>query len=105
MFVLHALSQETDPPGTKLNIASIAFCCLQLRDATYFSRVDITLAELGLCKKACLYLFNANALLLKSVTPTLWLLGILYQDTWKYYFIDTAWGWVSIACKAEKQNT
>ena len=58
MFVLHALSKETDPPETKLKIASIAFCCLQLRDATsYFSRVDITLAELEQCKKACLYLF------------------------------------------------
>lgn len=76
MFVLHALSQATDPPETKLKIASIAFCCLQLRDAiSYFSRVDITLAELEQCKKACLYLFNANALLLKSVTPTLWTVG------------------------------
>ena len=73
MFVLHPLSKETE---TKLKIASIAFCCLQLRDATsYFSHVDITLAELEQCKKACLYLFNANALLLKSVTPTLWTIG------------------------------
>ena len=32
MFVLHALSQATDPPETKLKIASIAFCCLQLRE-------------------------------------------------------------------------
>ena len=73
MFVLHALSKETDSPETKLKIASIAFCCLQLRDATsYFSRVDITLEQ---CKKACLYLFNTNALLFKSVTPTLWTIG------------------------------
>ncbi|CAB3995082.1 Hypothetical predicted protein [Paramuricea clavata] len=40
-----------------------------------FLNVDITLAELKQCKKACLYLFNANALLLKSVTPTLWTVG------------------------------
>lgn len=76
MFVLHALSKETDPPETKLKIASIAFCCLQSRDATsYFSRVDITLAELEQYKKACLYLCNANALLFRSVTPTLWTIG------------------------------
>jgi hypothetical protein len=76
MFVLHALSKKTDPPETKLKIASIAFCCLQLRDAmSYFSCVDITLAELEQCKKASSYLFNANALLLKSVTPTLWTIG------------------------------
>ena len=77
MFVLHALSQETDTPETKLRIATIAFCCLLLRDATsYFSRVDMTITEIEQCKKACLHLYNANSLLLKSVTPTL--LTILY---------------------------
>ena len=76
MFVLHALSEETVPPATKLKIASIAFCCLQLRDATsYFSHVDITPDELEQCKKACLYLF-----------------------------MDMAGVWVSIVCKAEKRN-
>ena len=106
MFVLHALSEETDPPETKLKIASIAFCCLQLRNATsYFSRVDITLAELEQCKKACLYLFNANALLFKSVTPTLWTIGYAIPRHMEILFnIDMAWVWVSIVCKAEKRN-
>ena len=76
MFVLQALSNATDPPATTLRLVSIAFCCLQLRDAvSYFSRVNITQLEVEKCRKACLYSFNANVLLLKSVTPTVWTVG------------------------------
>lgn len=76
MFLLHALSQPGDSSETKVRLASIAFCCLQLRDAvSYFSRVNITQEEINKCKHACQLLFNANVLLLKSVTPTMWTVG------------------------------
>ena len=87
MFVLHALSHETDTPETKLRIATIAFCCLQLREAiSYFSHVDITIAEIEQCKKACLHLFNVNSLLLKSVSPTLWTIGYAIPTHMKILF-------------------
>ncbi|CAB3999671.1 Hypothetical predicted protein, partial [Paramuricea clavata] len=41
-------------PETKLRLAAIAYCCLQLRDAiSYFSRVNIDQAGIDGCKKAC----------------------------------------------------
>lgn len=76
MFVLQALSNPADSPETQLRLASIAFCCIQLRDAvSYFSRVNITQVEVEKCKNACLHFFNANVLLLRSVTPTIWTVG------------------------------
>ena len=76
MFVLQALSDPVDSTVTQLKLASIAFCCVQLRDAvSYFSRVNITQAEVEKCKLACLHFFNACVLLFKSVTPTLWTVG------------------------------
>ena len=76
VFLLQELYQAVDPPETKVRIATIAFCCLQLRDAvSHFSRVNITQEEVNKCKNACQLLFNANVLLLKSVTPTLWTAG------------------------------
>ena len=75
MFVLQALSDPVDSTVTQLKLASIAFCCVQLRDAvSYFSRVNITQAEVEKCKLACLHFFNA-CVLFKSVTPTLWTVG------------------------------
>ncbi len=76
MFVLQALSDSNDSITTQLKLASLAFCCVQLRDAvSYFSRVNITQAEIEKCKLACLHFFNACLLLLKSVTPTIWTVG------------------------------
>ena len=76
MFVFQALSDPVDSTVTQLKLASIAFCCVQLRDAvSYFSRVNITQAEVEKCKLACLHFFNACVLLFKSVTPTLWTVG------------------------------
>ena len=77
MFVLHALSNPTDSPAAQLKLAAIAYCCIHLRDAvSYFSRVNITQLEVNMCKNACLHYFNANVLLLGSVTPTTWTVGI-----------------------------
>ena len=93
MFVLQALSNPADSPETQLRLASIAFCCIQLRDAvSYFSRVNITQVEVEKCKNACLHFFNANVLLLRSVTPTIWTVVMPYQDTFKYCLTDMAWG-------------
>ena len=76
MFVLQALSDPVGSVVTQLKLASIAFCCVQLRDAvSYFSWVNITRAEVEKCKLACLHSFNACVLLFKSVTPTLWKVG------------------------------
>ena len=64
MFLLQALYQAVDPPETKVRIATML-------SAAY----NITQEEVNKCKNACQLLFNANVLLLKSVTPTLWTVG------------------------------
>ena len=78
LFLLQAICQAVDSPETKIRIATIAFCCFQLRDATsYFSCVNIAQEEITKCKNSCQLLFNPKVVLLKSVTvtPTLWAVG------------------------------
>ena len=75
MFLIDSISVESDPPETKLKIATLAYCGLQLRDAvSLFSRVDITECDVAKLKKACQNFFNANSLLLR-VSPTVWTIG------------------------------
>lgn len=76
MFVIQCLSDANNSPGTKLRLAALAFCCVQLRDAiSYFSRVEINQSEVEKCQQACQYFYNICALLLKEVTPTIWTIG------------------------------
>ncbi len=75
-FLLQSLGDENDPPEVKQKISAIHFCCIQLRDATaYFSRVTIKKNEIEKCKQACQYFFNIYALMLRTVTPTVWTIG------------------------------
>jgi hypothetical protein len=56
MFLIACLRNYSDSPETKLRLAAIVYCCLQLRDAiSYFSRVNIDQAGIDGCKKACQY--------------------------------------------------
>ena len=76
MFVL-LLTPPPPPYNTEACIHSfllftITICCIIL---LVFSCVNITQLEVEKCRKACLYSFNANVLLLKSVTPTVWTVG------------------------------
>jgi hypothetical protein len=76
MFLIACLRNDSDSPETKLRLAAIAYCCLQLRDAiSYFSRVNIDQAGIDRCKKACQYFYNANMLLFNNITPTIWTIG------------------------------
>jgi hypothetical protein len=76
MFLIACLRNDSDSPETKLRLAAIAYCCLQLRDAiSYFSRVNIDQAGIDGCKKACQYFYNANMLLFNNITPTIWTIG------------------------------
>ena len=75
MLLLDSISRESDPPETKLMIATLAYCGLQLRDAvSLFSRVEIKDCEVAKLKIACQNFFNANSLLLQ-VSPTVWTIG------------------------------
>lgn len=75
MLLLDSISRESDPPETKLMIATLAYCGLQLRDAvSLFSRVEIKESEVAKLKIACQNFFNANSLLLR-VSPTVWTIG------------------------------
>jgi hypothetical protein len=76
MFLIACLRNYSDSPETKLRLAAIAYCCLQLRDAiSYFSCVNIDQAGIDRCKKACQYFYNANILLFNNITPTIWTIG------------------------------
>ena len=75
MLLLDSVSRESDPPETKLKIATLAYCGLQLRDAvSLFSRVEITESMVAKLKIACQNFFNANSLL-PRVSPTVWTIG------------------------------
>ena len=75
-FLLQCLIDKNDPAELKQRISALHFCCVQLRDATaYFSRVGINADEVVKCKEACQYFFNIYALMLRSVTPTVWTIG------------------------------
>ena len=72
MFLIACLRNYSDSPETKLRLAAIAYCCLQLRDAiSYFSRVNIDQAGID-SKKACQYFYNANMQIFNNITPTIW---------------------------------
>lgn len=75
MFFVDAISSDSDPPKTKLRIATLAYCGLQLRDAvSLFSRVETDQEEITKLKNVCQHFFNANSLLLR-VSPTVWTIG------------------------------
>lgn len=75
MLLPDSVSRESDPPETKLKIATLVNCGLQLRDAvSLFSRVKMRESEVAKLKIACENFFNANSLLLR-VSPTVWTIG------------------------------
>ena len=75
-FVIQCFIDKNDPPEVKQKISALNFGCIQLRDATaYYSRVFIKEDEVEKCKQACQYFFNIYALMLRSVTPTVWTIG------------------------------
>ena len=75
MLLLDSVSSESNPLETKLKIATLPNCGLQLRDAvSLFSRVEITESMVAKLKISCQNFFNDNFLLLR-VSPTVWTIG------------------------------
>ena len=76
MSLINALTSLDDSDQIRLKLATIAFCCLKLRDAvSMFSRVIVDKEVLIEMKSCCLQFFNAVSLLLLNVTPTVWTVG------------------------------
>ena len=76
MFLIDAVANESDPPETKLNTASLAYIGLQLRDiVSRFSRIETNQEEIQQLKELCKHYFNANSLLLNKISPTIWTIG------------------------------
>lgn len=76
MSLINALTSLDDSDQIKLKLATIAFCCLKLRDAvSIFSRVIVDKEVLIEMKSCCSQFFNAVSLLLLNVTPTVWTVG------------------------------
>ena len=76
MYLINSLSFSDDSKEAKLQLATLAFCCIKLRDAvSMFSRVIVSRAVLDELRTCCRHFFNAVSLLLSGVTPTLWTIG------------------------------
>ncbi|XP_028416686.1 uncharacterized protein LOC114540874 [Dendronephthya gigantea] len=77
MYLIHSLTLPNDSKQSQLRLATLAFCCLKLRDAvSLFSRIVVDNASvIGDLKKCCLQFFNAVSLMLADVSPTIWTIG------------------------------
>ena len=77
MSLVHSLSMPGDSLQAQLRLVTLAFCCIQLRDAvSLFSRIIVeNVSEIDHLTKCCLRFFNAVSLLLSDVTPTVWTVG------------------------------
>ena len=77
MSLVHSLSMPGDSLQAQLRLVTLAFRCIQLRDAvSLFSRIIVEKAsEIDHLTKCRLRFFNAVSLLLSHLTPTVWMVG------------------------------
>ena len=76
MRLINCLSSPDDSQEAKLRLATLAFCCVKLRDAvSMFSRVVVNKEVLDELRTCCRQFFNAVSLLLSGVNPTIWTVG------------------------------
>lgn len=76
MYLLTAISRDDDSPSDNLRMVVLAFVGLQLRNATSrFSRILIDEDVLHELQECCKKYFNACAILLGKITPTVWTIG------------------------------
>ena len=76
MTLIKALSCDEDDPISRLQLCAFAYVGLQLRDSvSRFSRVTIDETVVGELSESCRVYFNASAMFLNNVTPTVWTIG------------------------------
>ena len=86
MRLINCLTSPDDSQEAKLRLATLAFCCVELRDAvSMFSRVVVNKEVLDELKTCCRQFFNAVSLLLSGVNPTIWKIGYVILKSHKTF--------------------
>lgn len=76
MTLIKAISCDKDDPIKRLQLCAFAYVGLQLRDSvSRFSRVTVDETVMGELSESCRKYFNASAMFLNNVTPTVWTIG------------------------------
>lgn len=76
IHLIKAISCDEDDPISRLQLHAFAYVGLQLRDSvSRFSRVTVDETVVGELSESCRKYFNASAMFLNNVTPTVWTIG------------------------------
>ena len=105
MHLVVALKWDDDNENDNLRLHVFSFLGVQLREAvSLFSRVDPPEDYLEALKQSCQLYFNCHSLILGSVTPTAWTIGSAVPIMQSLSLIGTAWAWVWLQRREERQN-
>ena len=75
IHLINCLSSPDDSQEAKLQLATLAFCCVKLRDAVSMFSLVVDKEVLDELKTCCRQFLNAVSLLLSGVNPTIWTIG------------------------------